>query len=99
VKRYAEGIEDGTDEGRMLDIAARTGGTYTLTTDAERLREIYNTVADLEKTRFERERQLQYNELAPNLIVTGLRQLTLEAARLASCLAAAGERSIIGTIS
>jgi hypothetical protein len=59
-------------------IGVRTGGAYARATDAIRLREIYDTVADLEKTRFERERLLQYNELVSYLIVAGLGLFMLE---------------------
>jgi Ca-activated chloride channel homolog len=69
--------DQSVDEELMREISERTGGSYARATDAESLREIYNTVADLEKTRFERQRLLQYNELANWLLLPGIGLLLL----------------------
>jgi Ca-activated chloride channel family protein len=65
------------DEQQMRQYSERTGGSYARATDAESLRSIYDNVADLEKTRFERERLLQYNELANWLLIPGIGLLLL----------------------
>jgi Ca-activated chloride channel homolog len=69
--------EQAVDERSMREISERTGGSYARATDTEELREIYDTVADLEKTRFERERLLQYNEFANWLLIPGIALLLL----------------------
>jgi Ca-activated chloride channel family protein len=65
------------DEQQMRRISERTGGSYARATDAEGLRRIYENVANLEKTRFERERLLRYNELANWLLIPGVALILL----------------------
>jgi Ca-activated chloride channel family protein len=66
------------DEQDMQRYSERTGGAYARATDAAQLRELYDRVASLEKTRFERERLLQYTELAPYLLLPGLALVLFE---------------------
>jgi len=65
------------DEQQMRRISERTGGDYARATDTEGLREIYENVANLEKSRFERQRLTRYNELANWLLVPGIALLML----------------------
>ena len=61
----------------MQRYSERTGGAYARATDAGRLREIYDTIADLEKSRFERQRLLRYNEFANYALLPGVGLLLL----------------------
>jgi Ca-activated chloride channel family protein len=65
------------DEQQMRRISERTGGSYARATDAGKLREIYDNVANLEKSRFERQRLVRYNELANWLLIPGIGLLLL----------------------
>jgi Ca-activated chloride channel family protein len=69
--------EASVDENAMRRISERTGGAYARATDANNLREIYDNVANLEKTRFERQRLIRYNELANWLLLPGVALLLL----------------------
>jgi Ca-activated chloride channel homolog len=69
--------ESTLDEQQMRQYSERTGGSYARATDTESLRNIYDNVANLEKTRFERERLLQFNELANWLLIPGIGLLLL----------------------
>ena len=66
------------DEREMRRISERTGGAYARATNQEALAEIYNNIASLEKSRFERERLTRYTELAGYFIVPGVALLLLE---------------------
>jgi len=64
--------ERSLDEADMRRYSERTGGSYARAGDTNSLREIYDTVANLEKSRFERQRLLRYNELMLWALVPGL---------------------------
>ena len=66
------------DEREMRRYSERTGGAYARATDAQSLREIYDNVATLEKSRFERQRLIRYNELAGWVLIPGIGLLLLE---------------------
>lgn len=55
------------DEAQLRAIAERTGGRYFAASSTERLREVYDEIARLETTPFERERFLRYREFGPSL--------------------------------
>jgi Ca-activated chloride channel homolog len=74
------------DEREMRRLSERTGATYTRAANADSLRETYSSITALEKSRFERERLIRYNELAPWLIVPGLALLVLETTLAATWL-------------
>ena len=61
----------------MRAYSERTGGSYARASDTNNLREIYDNVANLEKTRFERQRLIRYNELANWLLLPGVALLLL----------------------
>ena len=65
------------DERAMRAYSERTGGSYARATDQQNLREIYDTVANLEKSRFERQRLLRYNELAGWFLIPGVALILL----------------------
>jgi Ca-activated chloride channel family protein len=65
------------DEREMKRISERTGATYTRATNQEGLRDIYNTIASLEKSRFERQRLTRYDELGGYFLIPGLGLLLL----------------------
>ncbi len=52
------------DEDTLREIAKVTGGQYFRATDTESLKEIYATINELEKTKIEERRYMQYKELA-----------------------------------
>jgi Ca-activated chloride channel family protein len=68
------------DERDMQRWSERTGGAYARATDQRRLRQIYEDIATLEKSRIERQRLTQFTELAPYVLVPGLLVLLLEVA-------------------
>lgn len=51
------------DEDILREIAAKTGGRYFRATDKDKLREVYNEINALEKTRVEVEDYTRYGEL------------------------------------
>ena len=51
------------DEGLLRTVAERTGGAYYRATDTERLKDIYATIDQLEKTKIETNLYVQYREL------------------------------------
>jgi Ca-activated chloride channel family protein len=62
----------------MRRLSERTGGAYARATNREQLEEIYNTIASLEKSRFERERLTRYDELAGYALLPGMALLLLQ---------------------
>ncbi|MCE2487107.1 MAG: VWA domain-containing protein [Desulfurellaceae bacterium] len=66
------------DEQTLSQIAATTGGRYFRATDTQSLRDIYQTIDQLERTTFEAPRYLDYDELYPWLLVPALVLLGLE---------------------
>lgn len=79
-------IESTLDERSMRQWAESTGGSYTRAVDEESLSEIIGNIANLEKTRFERERLTRYNELSAYFLIPGLALLLLEIALGATLL-------------
>ena len=67
------------DEKEMRRLAEQTGGAYARATNQDDLAEIYNNIASLEKSRFERERLTRYDELAGYVLIPGIGLLLLEA--------------------
>lgn len=55
------------DEAQLRTIAERTGGRYFAASSTDQLREVYDEIARLETTPFERERFLRYREFGPPL--------------------------------
>ena len=52
------------DEDTLTEMADRTGGRYFRATDTDSLKEIYETIDELEKTETEQRRYLQYQDYA-----------------------------------
>lgn len=52
------------DEDTLTEMASRTGGRYFRATDTNSLKEIYETIDELEKTETEQRRYLQYLDYA-----------------------------------
>ena len=52
------------DERTLRDIATITGGRYFRATDHETLKEVYQQIDELERTRIEQRRYTDYRELA-----------------------------------
>ena len=66
------------DEITLREVADRTGGSYFRATDADALREVYQEIDHLERTRITEEHWRQYDEYYAACLALGL------------CLAAAG---------
>ncbi len=66
------------DEQTLSRIADTTGGRYFRATDTRSLRDIYETIDQLERTAFDAPRYLDYDELYPWLLVPALALLGLE---------------------
>ncbi len=66
------------DEREMRRLSERTGGSYARATNQQNLEEIYNNIASLEKSRFERERLTRYDELAGFALLPGLGLVLLQ---------------------
>ncbi len=66
------------DEETLQRIADITGGLYFRAEDAEGLREIYDTINDMERSQIEVRTFTRYRELATWLIVPAILLLTLE---------------------
>lgn len=60
------------DEGLLKAVAEQTGGRYFRATDAEGLRHIYETIDQLEKTKFQQERFLEYRYFNDPLVLLGM---------------------------
>ena len=84
VRLYTIGIptantraEASLDEREMRRYSERTGGSYARATNADELKGIYENVANLEKSRFERQRLIRYNELMLWPLVPGIALLLI----------------------
>lgn len=66
------------DEKILTDIAAMTGGEYFRATDNDSLREIYERINQLEKTKIETNEFTKYNELFARYALFALVLLVLE---------------------
>jgi len=60
------------DEGMLREIAERTGGTYFRATDVGELENIYARIDSLERSTFEEQRFLEYNQLYASWLALGL---------------------------
>jgi Ca-activated chloride channel family protein len=65
------------DEETLKEIARVTGGRYFHADDPESLREIYEEIDELEKTKTEVDRYVDYRELYPYLVLPALALLLL----------------------
>ncbi len=75
------------DEKTLTEMATATGGRYFRATDADSLRDIYETIDKLEKSSIEETKQVRYRELAVDGFTVDLR--VLPPFRLPSLLAIA----------
>ncbi|MCX5713642.1 MAG: VWA domain-containing protein [Candidatus Omnitrophica bacterium] len=66
------------DEDTLSKIADITGAKYFRATDTESLKSIYREIDRLEKTPIEEKGYLEYNELFPLFLISGLLMLFLE---------------------
>ncbi|MFA5388152.1 MAG: VWA domain-containing protein [Candidatus Omnitrophota bacterium] len=78
-KRYVR-VETEIDEALLKTIAADTGGLYFRAKDKDGLREIYDTIGKLEKTKIETKEYADYTELAGFFILPGFILLLAETA-------------------
>ena len=76
-KRYVH-MDTEIDEELLKNIADDTGGLYFRAKDKEGLREIYETIGQLEKTKIETKEYANYTELAGFFILPGFIILLLE---------------------
>jgi len=84
VRLYTIGIltantraETSLDERSMRAYSERTGGSYARATNGDELKGIYENVANLEKSRFERQRLIRYNELMLWPLIPGIALILL----------------------
>lgn len=70
-KTYQRG-EDGLNEELLQEISDVTGGQYYRAKDPETLSKIFDTINELEKTKFNRDDFINYKELAFPLIMIAL---------------------------
>lgn len=68
----------GVDKTTLKGIASRTGGIFRIAEDAESLRDVYEEIDALEKTRFEATRFIDYRERFPVAALAALALLALE---------------------
>lgn len=66
------------DEAALREIANVTGGTYNRAQDPEALQQIYETIGELEKSRFDAIEFTRYDELAPWLLAVAVFALAAE---------------------
>ena len=66
------------DERTLKQIAKLTGGKYFRATDGDSLEKIYKEIDELEKTRTESVKYLDYKELFPYFLFPGLALLVIE---------------------
>lgn len=76
-KRYVR-MDTEIDESLLRDIAERTGGAYFRAKDEKSLREIYEIIGKLEKTKIETREYANYNELVGYFLLPGIIILLLE---------------------
>ncbi|MGB1250619.1 MAG: vWA domain-containing protein [Candidatus Promineifilaceae bacterium] len=72
---YAESV---IDEATLATIAEETGGLFFRATDTNGLREIYNSINELEKSDVEIETFTRYDELAQWILIPALALMVLE---------------------
>lgn len=70
--------QDEVDEETLKMIADKTGAKFYFADDGEKLKDIYEKIDKLEKTKIEDFSYLEYNELYRNFVVIGLIFLALE---------------------
>jgi len=66
------------DEDLLMKTASETNAKYFRATDTESLREIYKEIDKMEKVKIEDKGYLEYNELFPYFLISGLVVLLLE---------------------
>lgn len=69
-KRYVY-LENELDEVQLQKIADMTGGKYFRAKSEDMLKNIYQQISDLEKTKIKVKEYLQYNEFFPYLLIIG----------------------------
>jgi len=74
------------DEAAMRQIAEITGGTYSRAEDATALADIYSKIDELEKSRFEGNAIMRYDDFAPYVLAAAAALLALELALRQSLL-------------
>jgi Ca-activated chloride channel family protein len=70
-RRY-QNVRVNIDEEMLTTIADMTGGTYFRATDTEELKQIYDTIDELEKTEIEEIIFTDYEDLYPIYLLSGL---------------------------
>ncbi len=60
------------DDESLTKIAEKTGGQYFRATDSKKLRDIYRTIDEMEKTEIERTEYFEYREFYPYFLVSAL---------------------------
>jgi Ca-activated chloride channel homolog len=83
--RYVQ-QESEIDEDALREIASITGGQFYRAKDETTLKEIYNQISKLEKTKIEVQRFYRYNELFGQFLLVGLALLLAELALSKSML-------------
>lgn len=68
------------DEKALQEIARVTGGTYNRAEDPGALQQIYDTIDRLEKTRFDEQTVMRYDDIAPFVLAAAAAALALEVA-------------------
>ncbi|MBP7460941.1 MAG: VWA domain-containing protein [Candidatus Delongbacteria bacterium] len=66
------------DEPMLKEIAMLTGGQYFRATDTQKLKEIYQAIGQMEKTKVEVKNYMKYTELAHYLVILAAVLLLLE---------------------
>lgn len=74
--RY-QNVKVNIDEEMLTKIANMTGGEYFRATDTEKLKEIYNQIDQLEKTKIEEIIYTDYKDLYPRFLLPGILLLVL----------------------
>lgn len=70
-KRY-QNVQVDIDEEMLTKIAEMTGGNYFRATDAEELKQIYNRIDELERTKVEELIYTDYLDLYPRFLLPGI---------------------------
>lgn len=76
-RRYVSMVVE-IDEDLLQNIAGKTNGKYFRATDTEKLRQIYQEINEMEKTKIQVKEFTNYKELFVNYAGTGLALLILE---------------------
>lgn len=66
------------DEDTLIKIASKTGASYFRATDTKSLSEIYKEISKMEKTPIEEQGYMEYKELFPLFLYTGMALLLIE---------------------